>query len=59
MYHGIKGYKPGANDRIWVEMDAGDTVFFHPILLHGSGANVTQGFRKVHKLNNISCFGCL
>jgi len=50
MYHGIKGYKPSANDRIWLEMEAGDTVFFHPILLHGSGTNNTNGFRKA-----ISC----
>ena len=28
----------------------GDTVFFHPILIHGSGANRTLGFRKA-----ISC----
>ena len=28
----------------------GDTVFFHPILIHGSGPNRTQGFRKA-----ISC----
>ena len=28
-------------------MEAGDTVFFHPILIHGSGMNRTQGFRKV------------
>lgn len=29
---------------------SGDTVFFHPILIHGSGANRTNGFRKA-----ISC----
>ena len=27
-------------------MEPGDTVFFHPILLHGSGRNKTQGFRR-------------
>jgi ectoine hydroxylase-related dioxygenase (phytanoyl-CoA dioxygenase family) len=27
-------------------LDLGDTVFFHPILIHGSGPNRTQGFRK-------------
>lgn len=31
-------------------MEKGDTVFFHPILIHGSGANRTDGFRKA-----ISC----
>ncbi|GLV31327.1 hypothetical protein CBL_11058 [Carabus blaptoides fortunei] len=23
-----------------------DTVFFHPLLCHGSGPNITKGFRK-------------
>ncbi len=46
MYHGVKGWNP-ENKRIWVEMEEGDTVFFHPILLHGSGTNTSQGFRKV------------
>jgi len=27
-------------------MDPGDTVFFHPLLLHGSGVNRTGGFRR-------------
>ena len=31
-------------------MEAGDTVFFHPLLIHGSGANRSKGFRKA-----ISC----
>jgi len=31
-------------------MEKGDTVFFHPILVHGSGINKTKGFRKA-----ISC----
>jgi phytanoyl-CoA hydroxylase len=50
MYHGVKDYNPERDTRVWVEMEAGDTVFFHPILIHGSGANKTQGFRKA-----ISC----
>uniref|UniRef100_A0A8C9UIQ6 phytanoyl-CoA dioxygenase n=1 Tax=Spermophilus dauricus TaxID=99837 RepID=A0A8C9UIQ6_SPEDA len=28
-------------------MEKGDTVFFHPLLIHGSGRNQTQGFWKV------------
>lgn len=28
-------------------MEKGDTVFFHPLLIHGSGRNKSQGFRKV------------
>ncbi|XP_078275575.1 phytanoyl-CoA dioxygenase, peroxisomal [Rhinoraja longicauda] len=49
MYHGIHGYDP-SHRRLGLEMDKGDTVFFHPLLIHGSGANGTTGFRKA-----ISC----
>jgi len=49
MYHGIQNFDPSMR-RIHLEMDTGDTVFFHPILVHGSGANRTAGFRKA-----ISC----
>lgn len=47
-YHGAIGFerKPIAN----LVMEKGDTVFFHPLLLHGSGVNKTKGFRKA-----ISC----
>ncbi len=27
-------------------MKKGDIVFFHPLLVHGSGENRTQGYRK-------------
>jgi phytanoyl-CoA hydroxylase len=47
-YHGVKGQDDKV--RVHLEMEKGDTVFFHPILIHGSGANRTQGFRKA-----ISC----
>jgi len=33
-------------DRVHLEMEPGDTVFFHPKLLHGSGRNQTKGFRR-------------
>jgi phytanoyl-CoA hydroxylase len=33
-------------ERVHLEMSPGDTVFFHPILLHGSGHNRTSGFRR-------------
>lgn len=46
MYHGIHDYDP-SYPRVHLEMGPGDTVFFHPILIHGSGANKTTGFRKV------------
>ncbi|CAB4012067.1 phytanoyl- dioxygenase, peroxisomal [Paramuricea clavata] len=49
MYYGIKDFDPDAT-RVHLEMETGDTVFFHPLLIHGSGMNKTQGFRKA-----ISC----
>ncbi|KAF6734600.1 Phytanoyl-CoA dioxygenase, peroxisomal [Oryzias melastigma] len=49
MYHGVRNYDPD-HPKVYVEMEKGDTVFFHPLLIHGSGMNQTQGFRKA-----ISC----
>ncbi|KAL8603369.1 hypothetical protein ACOMHN_039732 [Nucella lapillus] len=49
MYHGIQDYNT-SQLRQHVVMEAGDTVFFHPLLIHGSGMNRTEGFRK-----SISC----
>lgn len=49
MYHGVRDYKP-EHPRVHLLMEKGDTVFFHPLLIHGSGMNQTQGFRKA-----ISC----
>lgn len=49
MYHGVRNYDPN-HPRVHLEMEKGDTVFFHPLLIHGSGMNQTQGFRKA-----ISC----
>ncbi|XP_016044324.1 phytanoyl-CoA dioxygenase, peroxisomal isoform X2 [Erinaceus europaeus] len=49
MYHGIQDYEED-NKRVHLVMEKGDTVFFHPLLIHGSGENKTQGFRKA-----ISC----
>ncbi|XP_076329292.1 phytanoyl-CoA dioxygenase, peroxisomal-like isoform X2 [Tachypleus tridentatus] len=51
MYHGIRDMKKSEMEKLaYLEMGAGDTIFFHPILIHGSGANRTNGFRKA-----ISC----
>lgn len=47
-YHGVKGFDK--EEKIHLHMEKGDTVFFHPLLIHGSGANTTQRFRKA-----ISC----
>ncbi|CAB3409147.1 unnamed protein product [Caenorhabditis bovis] len=48
-YYAIKDYDMSLR-RQYVEMNPGDTVFFHPYLYHGSGANRSGGFRKA-----ISC----
>lgn len=44
LYHGIqdKDNLP----KTFAIMEKGDTIFFHPLMLHGSGPNRTQGFRK-------------
>ncbi|XP_043822570.1 phytanoyl-CoA dioxygenase, peroxisomal [Dromiciops gliroides] len=49
MYHGIQDYDLN-QPRTHLVMEKGDTVFFHPLLIHGSGRNKTEGFRKA-----ISC----
>ncbi len=39
-------------------MDPGDTVFFHPLLLHASGANLTQTSRRsisIHFASSTLC----
>uniref|UniRef100_A0A3Q3A9K6 Phytanoyl-CoA dioxygenase, peroxisomal n=1 Tax=Kryptolebias marmoratus TaxID=37003 RepID=A0A3Q3A9K6_KRYMA len=54
MYHGVRNYRPD-HPRVHVEMEKGDTVFFHPLLIHGSGMNQTQGFRKVLRLPECTC----
>ncbi|KAG8440009.1 hypothetical protein GDO86_005976 [Hymenochirus boettgeri] len=49
MYHGVRDYDLSI-PRVHLVMEKGDTVFFHPLLIHGSGMNRTAGFRKA-----ISC----
>lgn len=48
-FHGITSFSEDLQ-RSYLEMEKGDTVFFHPLLIHGSGANRTTGYRKA-----ISC----
>lgn len=50
MYYGIQSIDIEKANLVHLEMEKGDTVFFHPLLIHGSGANRTNGFRKA-----ISC----
>lgn len=44
MYHGIRGEEN--NPRTHLHMEKGDTVFFHPLMIHGSGTNHSPNFRK-------------
>jgi phytanoyl-CoA hydroxylase len=43
-YFGANGVD--TSNRVHLQMNPGDTVFFHPILVHGSGSNKTEGFRR-------------
>jgi len=45
-YFGAANIGDVMETRVHLEMEPGDTVFFHPVLLHGSGRNRTQGFRR-------------
>ena len=35
-----------SSERVHVEMEPGDTLLFHSLLIHGSGTNRTEGFRR-------------
>lgn len=43
-FFGINGVD--AENRVHVEMAPGDTLLFHPLLIHGSGRNRSAGFRR-------------
>ena len=45
-YFGIKEYNDVHNTMIDLVMKKGDIVFFHPLTVHGSGPNKTDGYRK-------------
>jgi len=45
LYVGVRGVGE-ETPRVHLEMAPGDTVFFHPILVHGSGRNRSRGFRR-------------
>ncbi|XP_077272630.1 phytanoyl-CoA dioxygenase, peroxisomal-like [Temnothorax americanus] len=49
-YHGIQNLPTAFNRWVNLEMQPGDTVFFHPLLIHGSGINKSQRTRRA-----ISC----
>lgn len=42
MYHEMKTNKYNNHEKVFLEMNKGDTVFFHPLLVHGSGVNNTK-----------------
>nr|XP_026492009.1 phytanoyl-CoA dioxygenase, peroxisomal-like isoform X1 [Vanessa tameamea] len=46
MYHGIVDPAVTSQPPVQLEMSPGDTVFFHPLLVHGSGANTSGRHRK-------------
>lgn len=48
-YHGIQNL-PSIDRWVNLEMQSGDTVFFHPLLIHGSGVNKSKRTRRA-----ISC----
>ncbi|XP_026324556.1 phytanoyl-CoA dioxygenase, peroxisomal-like [Hyposmocoma kahamanoa] len=52
LYHGVLEEESVApmDKRVHFVMSPGDTIFFHPLLVHGSGPNVTKTHRK-----SISC----
>lgn len=58
LYHGVKDFKKYEN-RVYLEMNAGDTVFFHPLLIHGSGANRSKGYRKAISCHYASSDDCV
>ncbi|KYM93597.1 PREDICTED: phytanoyl-CoA dioxygenase, peroxisomal-like [Cyphomyrmex costatus] len=49
-YHGIQQLPSMLNPWVNLEMQPGDTVFFHPLLIHGSSINKSERTRKA-----ISC----
>ena len=44
-YFGVKEME-GEDDRVYLEMEPGDLLLFHPQLIHGAGRNQTDGFRR-------------
>ena len=56
-YFGAKDVGDVMEQRVHLEMQPGDTAFFHPVLLHGSGRNRTQGYRRAISAHygNVAC----
>jgi phytanoyl-CoA hydroxylase len=45
-YWGVVRHDEFLERSVHLEMDGGDVVLFHPLLIHGSGTNGTSGFRR-------------
>ena len=43
-FYGVKDLD--ISQRVHVELQPGDTLLFHPLLIHGSGSNKSDGFRR-------------
>ena len=56
-YFGARDADDLMDQRVHLPMEPGDTVLFHPILLHGSGRNRTSGFRRAISAHYASA-GC-
>ncbi|KAJ0171953.1 hypothetical protein K1T71_012716 [Dendrolimus kikuchii] len=56
MFHGIKNedYIAPKDKWVYVEMEPGDTIIFNPYLVHGTGANNTQHYRKAISCHYVS-----
>ncbi|XP_060880494.1 phytanoyl-CoA dioxygenase, peroxisomal-like [Metopolophium dirhodum] len=52
-FHGITGYD--SHQKKYLDMNPGDTVLFHPLLIHGSGPNTSQETRKAISCHFASC----
>jgi len=52
-FHGISGYDD--HRKLYLSMDLGDTIFFHPLLIHGSGPNMSKETRKAISCHFASC----
>ena len=44
--HAFYGVDVDGGSRLHIEMQPGDTLFFHPLLIHGSGRNRSGDFRR-------------
>jgi phytanoyl-CoA hydroxylase len=54
-FHGIQDID--RSRRVHVEMEPGDTLLFHPLLVHGSGRNRGDDFRRAISVH-FAAAGC-